>query len=99
MIYPRGGGHFFLVVKFGEEKIWRGVKNSSHGHDLSMGRGSFFSHGDIGYQKMERGVKYSSPGLLVELFQLRGLNFFLVVKLGPKKFGRGVKQFFSWSTR
>ena len=49
MIYPRGGGHFFLVVKFGEEKIWRGVKNSSHGHDLSTGRGSFFSRGDIGY--------------------------------------------------
>ena len=38
---------------------------------------------------MERGVKYSSPGLLVELFQGRGLNFFLVVKLGPKKFEGG----------
>ena len=49
MIYPRGGGHFFLVVKFGEENFRGGVKNSSHGHDLSTGRGSFFSRGDIGY--------------------------------------------------
>ena len=26
MIYPRGGGHFFLVVKFGEEKFGGGLK-------------------------------------------------------------------------
>ena len=39
------------------------------------------------------GVKYSSPGLLIELFQGRGLTF-LVVKFGPNNFGRGVQNFF-----
>ena len=40
---------------------------------------------------MEKGVKYSSPDLLVELFQGRGLNFFLVVKFEPKNLEGGSK--------
>ena len=53
--------------------------------------GSFFLVVTLGIKKMERGVKYSSPGLLVELLQGRGLNFFSHGEIWPKKLEGGSK--------
>ena len=54
MIYPRGGGTIFFSWRNWDKKVLRGVKHSSHGYDLSMGR-VFFLMVTLGIKKMKGG--------------------------------------------